>query len=82
LLVFRLKVFDQVLTLNADLAEEWSAGEMSCIKSAVLFPACRQAGFGSFLLHEQKKRRKKKRMEPAAMIHTRKLSQIPDLHST
>jgi hypothetical protein len=28
------------------------------MKIGVLFPACRQAGFDSFLLHEQKKRMK------------------------
>jgi len=37
LLVSQLKVFDQVLTLSAGLAEDWSAVELVCIKSAVLF---------------------------------------------
>jgi len=37
LLVSQLKVFDQVLTLTADLAEDCSAVELVCIKSAVLF---------------------------------------------
>jgi len=53
LLVSQGKVFDQVLTLTADLAEDCSAMELVCIKSVVLF-----FWFFSFARAKEKKEEK------------------------
>jgi hypothetical protein len=56
--LFDIKLFNHKLFLTQILAGEMLHRKLSPhAKSAMLFPACRQAGFASFLLHEQKKRK-------------------------